>query len=155
MQLSERVWRICTFNLGRVSCPIKVEGADFSTASRGLFIAHAFPTLIAHRVLVFTTLPPANAFHGNPLNMEPVMPNIDAVGGGNGEQVEALLDELFVVDVPDFKRGGRLRIILDICFHDSPSSRNREVVCKHSLQSSREDWADQGLVSTPDTVSKT
>ena len=55
MQLSERVLRICTFNLGRVSCPIQVEGADSSTASRGLFIAHALPTLIAHHVRVYTT----------------------------------------------------------------------------------------------------
>jgi len=62
------------------------------------------------------SLPADNALHGNPLNMEPVMPDIDAVGGGNREQVEALLEELFVVDVPDFKRGGRLRIILETCF---------------------------------------
>jgi len=55
MQLSERVWRICNFNLGRVSYPIQVDGADSSTASRGLFIAHALPTLIGYRVRVFTT----------------------------------------------------------------------------------------------------
>ena len=47
-------------------------------------------------------LPAANALHGNPLNMKPVMPDIDAVGVGNREQIEALLEELFVVDVPDY-----------------------------------------------------
>ena len=52
------------------------------------------------------SMPAANALHANPLNMEPIMPDIDAVGGGNREQVEALLDGLFVVDMPDFKRGG-------------------------------------------------
>ena len=62
------------------------------------------------------SLPAANALHGNPLNMKPVMPDIDSDGVGNREQVEALLEELFVVDVPDFKRGGRLRVILETCF---------------------------------------
>jgi len=63
------------------------------------------------------SLPAANALHGNPLNMKPVMPDIyAAVGKAHQEQVNKLMDELFAVDVPDFKRGGRLNIILDICF---------------------------------------
>jgi len=36
------------------------------------------------------SLPAANALHGNALNMNPVMPNIDAVGKGNRQQVESL-----------------------------------------------------------------
>ena len=30
------------------------------------------------------SLPAANGLHGNPLHIEPVMPDIDAVGGGGG-----------------------------------------------------------------------
>ena len=61
------------------------------------------------------SLPAANALHGNPLNMKPVMPDIyAAVGKAHQEQVKKLMDELFAVDVPEFKRGGRLNIILDI-----------------------------------------
>ena len=61
------------------------------------------------------SLPAANALHGNPLNMKPVMPQMDAVGRPNREQVEKLMDELFRVDVPEFQRGKRLNIILEIC----------------------------------------
>jgi hypothetical protein len=62
------------------------------------------------------SLPGANALHGNPLRMKPVMPRMDAVGAANRVQVEKLMDALFTVDVPDFKPQGRLNIILEICF---------------------------------------
>mmetsp|Transcript_10357 Transcript_10357/g.17598 ORF Transcript_10357/g.17598 Transcript_10357/m.17598 type:complete len:493 (+) Transcript_10357:230-1708(+) len=62
------------------------------------------------------SLPAANALHGNALNMNPVMPNIDAVGKGNRQQVEKLMDALFLIGVPDFQRGQKLNIILETCF---------------------------------------
>lgn len=48
--------------------------------------------------------------------MKPVMPMMDAVGSANRAQVENFMDEVFLVDVPDFKREGRLNIILETCF---------------------------------------
>lgn len=62
------------------------------------------------------SLPAANALHGNALNMNPVMPNIDAVGKGNRQQVEKLMDALFLIGVPDFQRGQKLNSILETCF---------------------------------------
>lgn len=62
------------------------------------------------------SLPAANALHGNALNMKPVMPKMNAVGSANREQVENFMDKVFLVDATDFKRGGRLNIILETCF---------------------------------------
>lgn len=44
------------------------------------------------------------------------MPTMDAVGSENRAQVENFMDEVFLVDVPDFKQEGRLNIILETCF---------------------------------------
>jgi hypothetical protein len=67
------------------------------------------------RIMLKIFFPAANALHGNrTLSALPVLPQMNAVGAHNRPQWDALIEKVFVVNVPDFLADGRHRVILEV-----------------------------------------